>query len=281
VVIQGDERRTERVDVTRFANPRNVNDNSLQQVVGRRRTRKTRKVSHQIRYARHEHEVINAVRTSIGNSTVVTPPHVDQLINSIPEWLYPFVEVIDGHIVRERIIERDVKVEDWTQVQVHDEPIMGYEPGVIVGPYVLTGWGPREIAIEQERRKSVEQVATLSFDKQLAPVFVAAATGLSLIALMLLYRSLQGHGGFLFAMLATAAAISSVWQAVFGFEARRRNPNAGQYSHFVTATVAFLLLLSEWLLARTFFSLSWLTPVMLAGAAVISYLLGRQFKSNS
>jgi len=66
------------------------------------------------------------------------------LIEKIPDWLYPFVQVIDGDIFRERIIERDTQVEEWVDsVEVRDEPICGTEPGVIIGPFVLTGWGPR------------------------------------------------------------------------------------------------------------------------------------------
>jgi len=59
------------------------------------------------------------------------------LVNAIPEWLYQFVEVIDGQIVRELIIERDVSVEDWTQVNARDEPINDIDPGIIIGPFIL------------------------------------------------------------------------------------------------------------------------------------------------
>jgi len=51
------------------------------------------------------------------------------LIKAIPTWLYPSVEVIDGDIIRERIIERDTGVEDWRVAQVDDEPIVDWEMG--------------------------------------------------------------------------------------------------------------------------------------------------------
>ncbi|HQX51216.1 MAG TPA: hypothetical protein PLY87_13725 [Planctomycetaceae bacterium] len=51
--------------------------------------------------------------------------------------------MIDGDIVRERIIERNTGLEDWRVTQVYDEPIIGCELGVIIGPYVLSGWRGR------------------------------------------------------------------------------------------------------------------------------------------
>ena len=94
-----------------------------------RQSNVSRCATHHFRFARHEHKVINAVRTSIGNSAVVIPPPVANLIKAIPTWLYPSVEVIDGDIIRERIIERDTGVEDWRVAQVDDEPIVDWEMG--------------------------------------------------------------------------------------------------------------------------------------------------------
>ncbi len=99
---------------------------------------------------------MNAVRASIRNSQVVMPPAVVRLVEVVPEWLDDFVQVIDGDIFRKRIIEQDTKVKNWADMQVRDEPIIGCEPGVIIGPYVLTGWGPREVAAESDRRKTVD-----------------------------------------------------------------------------------------------------------------------------
>ena len=77
-------------------------------------------MKHTIRFERHEHEVINAIRTSVRNSTVVMPLPIVNLVKSIPEWLYPFVEVIDGHIICERVVAPNQSVEDWTKVDVRD-----------------------------------------------------------------------------------------------------------------------------------------------------------------
>ena len=97
------------------------------QIIGRQQIEETRgQGQHQHRFARHQHEVMNAVRTSIRKSQVVMPPTVVRLVEVVPEWLYDFVQVIDGDIFRERIIEQGIKVENWADVQVRDEPIIGW-----------------------------------------------------------------------------------------------------------------------------------------------------------
>lgn len=118
-----------------------------------RQLRITEKGSHHHRHARHEHHVMDAFYTTIRNSRVVVPLNVQALIDNIPCWLYPFVRVIDGQIIRERIIEQDYRQEAWQQVRLADEPVFGCEPAVIIGPFVLAGWGPREIAAELARRE--------------------------------------------------------------------------------------------------------------------------------
>jgi hypothetical protein len=233
VVIQGTAERTENVTET-------MTDDWLAdfdrvpggRVVGDRRTTSTHRVKHEIRFARHQHELINAVRTSIRNSTVIMPPQIVRLVESIPEWLYPFGEVIDGHIVRELIIERDIAVEDWTKVDVRDEPIIEYDvrddpifavdPGIVIGPYVLSGWGSVEIRKEQERRLAVEQAVRQERQVSLVPVLTAATIGLSVIALWLQYRWLRGNGGLLFFGLATVTAIGAAWQAMYDHAISRR-----------------------------------------------------------
>lgn len=241
------------------------------------------KGKHYHRIARHEHSVMNAICTSVRNSQVTMPPQVVPLIEKIPDWLYPFVQVIDGDIFRERIIERDTQVEEWVDsVEVRDEPIYGTEPGVIIGPFVLTGWGPREVGEEQSRRHKIQdaaaQQANVTTAQRRAPWLVAGAVVLSLVALLLLVRWLQGSGNLLFAILAIAAAIATVWQAAFDFATARRNPTALLAAHCATVSIACQMLLAGWLVVRWFQPVSWLTPVALGIAAVLAHVFGRRFQ---
>ena len=279
VVIQGAaETNQASTDTFTDANDGSFDTDRGRRVVGNRRTTATQSVKHEIRFARHQHELINAVRTSIRNSTVIMPPQIVRLVQSIPEWLYPYVEVIDGQIVRELIVERDLAVEDWTKVNVRDEPIIDVDPGIVIGPYVLSGWGSVEIRKERERLQSIEHAATLQVNERLAPVLIVAAMGLSVIAIWLQYRWMQGYGGFLFVILAPATAVVATWQAFSDHATRHRFATPQIYAHLMTLSMALVLLCAEWTIARMFNSLSWLTPVILSGVSFLCYHVARLFR---
>jgi hypothetical protein len=225
----------------------------------------------QHRLARHEHSVMNAVQTSIGNSRVLMPPEVERLVKSVPDWLYPFVSIIDGDLFRERIIEQDTKREDWQRsVHVRDEPIYGCEPGVIIGPYVLTGWGPREIQREQHRRAVAEQRGGILG-------FAWLAAGLALLALLLLGRTLSVGGGAIFVVLASCGSIGCTWLATFNAAIAMQRTNPILVARYQTVTAVFVLLFLEWMVARAFTPLSWVTPVVIL-LAVTTWLMSTQFE---
>lgn len=100
----------------------------------------------------HKHDTVNAIHTSLENSKVIMPEFVQALVKQIPEWMRPSICVIDGYLIREQIFERELCKHESTEVELEEELIHGYEPAVCLGPYVLTGWGPREIDAEVERR---------------------------------------------------------------------------------------------------------------------------------
>ncbi len=275
VVIQGPEVRTQSIKDS-YAN--DTDESSGRRVIGNRRTTSTRTVQHEIRFARHQHELINAVRTSIGNSTVIMPPPIVKLVDSIPSWLYPFVEVIDGQIVRELIIERDVSVEDWTQVDVRDEPIIDIDPGIVIGPFVLSGWGSMEIRKEQERRQAAQQQATEKVDARIAPLLVVAATGLSGIALWFQYLASTGHGNWLFVVLTTVTAVGAAWQAFLTHATRYRFAAPMHYALCMAICTSMVLMSAEWSVARIFHSMSWVTPVVLGATAFLGLQIGRLFR---
>ena len=278
VVIQ-DVGQTNRENSTVWgSNSVNVREASRPRVIGSRRTTSTTTGTHEIRHARHEHEVISAIRTSIGNSTVVMPPQILRLVEAIPEWMYPFVEVIDGHIVRERIVAKTVSVEEWAKVEIHDEPIYGIDPAIVIGPFVLSGWGSVEVHQEQERLAAVHQTATQQFQERLAPVLVFAVIALSGITLWIQHRWLQGNGGLSFVILSTTTAIVAASQALSDYAIRHRFAAPRHYVQCMTTGMALVLFLAEWGVARMFNPLSWVPPLILVAAAFLCFHFGRQFR---
>ena len=194
VLIQESRVQSNVAQATFFSGTRSRDPFTGERIIGKRTHHTEHRGQHHRRLARHQHDVMNAVRTSIGNSRVVMPPAVVHLIESIPVWLRPLVQVIDGEIFRERIVERNLRTEHWSEVDVRDEPItirdeplFGREPGVIIGPYVLTGWGPQEVEAELERRRQAEEQAAkqarVAAAGWQAPLYFGAAVLLTLITL--------------------------------------------------------------------------------------------------
>jgi len=278
VVIQDVDQTNRENSMIWGSNGVNGREGSRPFLIGSRRTTSTTTGTHEVRHARHEHEVISTIRTSIGNSTVVMPPQILRLVEAIPEWLYPFVEVIDGHIVRERIVAKTVSVEEWAKIEIHDEPVYGIDPAIVIGPFVLSGWGSVEVRQEQERLLAVQQTATQQFHERLAPVLVIAAIALSGTALWLQHRWLQGHGGLLFVILSTATAIVAASQALSDYAIRHRFAAPKYNVQCMTIGMAMVLFLAEWSVARMFNPLSWVIPLILAAAAFLCFHFGRMFR---
>lgn len=282
VVIQENDGASQRVlREERFEEIRERDPATGRQIVGRRIVEDTRgQGRHLHRFARHQHDVMQAVHTSIGNSLVVMPPQVQRLCEAVPDWLYPFIQVIDGTIVRERIIERDTRVDQWADRTQRDEPIIGCEPGVILGSFVLTGWGPREVKAEELRR---EAAAWEQFSRSATrsarwrwPLFAAVAALLAVCAVGLAFAALPGAA--LGSGLATVAALVATWQAALDWAITRRNPTAVLWAHCTAAALGCLLLLGLWLVTRLSQPWNWWPPLLLAVGGLVAHIMGRRFR---
>lgn len=281
VVVQENHGTTQQVTETRFDDLVDTDLDFSNRVVGRRTTIETKKGRHVHLFARHEHSVINAVRTSIGNSKVVMPPAVQELVRQIPEWLRPLATVIDGTIFKELIIEQPVGAEDFTQVTVRDDPIYGCEPAVTIGKYVLTGWGPREVRQEQERRDAEDRQVVGRQEQEtltiLAPVFALLGVALIPAALFLFGRSLSGAGGGFLAVFAAGAAVLAIWQAVYDLARTQQKPTPELVAHWAAGGVAFAILWTGWFVARWFLPVSWVTLVIFTVGFGVCIAQSRRF----
>lgn len=168
-----------------------------------RRSRPQSQVRHEHRLARHEHHAINAFCTSIENSRVVVPENVQRMMKQIPDWLRPSVQVVDGTLVRELIVESHVRTE------VTDIPVYGCEPAVIIGPFVLSGWGPREIDQELRRVAQTEAPSTESQHQQESAPWIGLA-GVTVVS-VLCAAGMAHWVHPAFALLGVVLVVFAVW----------------------------------------------------------------------
>jgi hypothetical protein len=261
-------------------------DDWFDEGVMRTTTTETTSATHVHRLARHEHAVMNAIRTTIGNSKVVMPPSVERLIHGVPKWLYPFVRVIDGDLFRERIVEQDLREQTWseTRVTVQDLPVFGPEPAVIVGPYVLTGWGPREVAVEQDRlatvRKDEPQQQHAENVAGHVPIQCAVAALLSLLSVAVAAIVAATEQGMLIWLATSIVAGVAVWHAYRGLALTHQSVFPQLQVALQTTTVMSGVLLVQWLAARFFISLHWITPVILAAVMWVAESLGSERRTT-
>ena len=120
----------------------------------------------------HEHHLMNAEAHELGESRFPLPQRIHNLVHKIPDWLMPYVRVLEGDLILERVFRRDVATTRWEFEEVRRLEIVtdprvsesaGYDadPAILLGPYVLTGWGQREIQREQRRRsQAIKQAPT-------------------------------------------------------------------------------------------------------------------------
>lgn len=283
VIIQENEGASERVSEERFRTPRQPDRGFGRQIVGRRTIEQTKgKGRHIHRFARHQHDVMQAIHTSIRDSRVVMPPSVQHLCETVPSWLYPFVQVIDGTIIRERIIERDATVDHWTDTQIRDEPIIGYEPAVIIGAFVLTGWGPREVQAEIQRREAVarDDAAKQAFSSAATrwPWLVTASLLLAVASMSLTLVSNRGSVSQLLALICIGGTLLSIRHAAFDRAIASRNSSADIWSNLTTASIGSQFLTVLWVVAGMYRNTTWFIPAGLIAIAVVCHFFSRIFR---
>ena len=112
-------------------------------------------VSDQHCLAQHEHHVTQAVAHKLEEKWHPIPQQFQPLLDAMPNWLRPHVRILEGHQYLERIFVRNLYKRDW-----QTEPIVRREfetePAILVGSYVLAGWGQAELDREKQRVNSIE-----------------------------------------------------------------------------------------------------------------------------
>lgn len=240
----------------------------------------TFEVPYQVTQFRCEHELINSIRTSIGNTRVRVPENVQRVIATVPVWLYPFVEIIDGTLIRRRMIGQNTHSASTKHflpvVEVREEHAP--DPGLMIGSVILCGWGPDEIdAIERqeheqatiwERRKSADYADVL----QLSLLVLTLILGVTLLCLI--YKA---YIGAFYPFLLTGVSMAmgaSLWQTIF-LRVRRTASTSSQLPAYSFAAFGCLLLLAILSVVFHVPGASFLLTKLLGGMAAVAWFTGK------
>jgi hypothetical protein len=148
----------------------------------------------------------------------------------------------------------------------------------------LTGWGPREIEQELDRRKSVAEKessdSAITAAKRSLPWLVAAS---GLLAAMALYVSVLAHLDRLpgvWPMLATAGSAVLIWWTAQNYVVASRQTSPRLFTWLSTTMLVGLLLIAEWLIAYFFRPVSWLVPLGLVALTAAAWKVGSWLESG-
>ena len=126
--------------------------------IGRTRIREetldVTKTRHTMYHGLHVKVVAEAKRNRVGRFEGVVPKEIADFLRATPPWLGEAIQIVDGKTRFDDVV--DVRI-DLAERVVGEPRIRylvppAYCPLVILGDYVLTGWGSREGAIETARQ---------------------------------------------------------------------------------------------------------------------------------
>lgn len=175
---------------------------------------------------RHEHHVMNAEARELKQEIHPIPRKHDELIDQIPEWLHPHLRVLEGTLILEQIVERQIGENQW-----QSEPILRsthvthqIDPAILLGHFVLTGWGQRDVDREIHRRRREASFETQALElpspealQEFGKLQTLAKASAATAVTMMLFSRLQPGVMLPLSLLLSAAAI-----AVFGYSLRIR-----------------------------------------------------------
>ncbi len=105
------------------------------------------------------------------------PARVRSLLDVIPTWLRPEIEIVEGDLFRSDEGKKRLKTEHWSETQVqtvrwedtdldYDDTFLDYheDPAATLGPYVLSAW------LCEERDEELHELAVTKHQRQQAVV---------------------------------------------------------------------------------------------------------------
>lgn len=90
----------------------------------------------------HEHHLMDAFACHPANAPTALPASIQQLIEQAPSWLSSQLQLVNGTLTQESVKKLVVRDETWQIVR--RVPRMHNDPALVIGPFVLAGWGPSD-----------------------------------------------------------------------------------------------------------------------------------------
>ena len=98
------------------------------------------------------HQLIHTVESAPQYGLVQVPQFHKRVIAAVPSWLASEVKLVEGTLVGITTIDQLCDTLEDTQL-LHGFSQVSYQfdPALVLGQYVLTGWGPHEIEAERDK----------------------------------------------------------------------------------------------------------------------------------
>ncbi len=112
---------------------------------------------------RRVQHLVNAHSFSLGQNVFPIPRLQASIIADLPSWITPALKVVEGTIIRETVSFQDQGCHHWNVERVLQDKIQWHtDPALVLGPFVLSGWGQPEIEAELALREQEAQTALMA-----------------------------------------------------------------------------------------------------------------------
>lgn len=129
---------------------------------------------------RHVHHIVRALPHAPSRYSKAMPVRVARFLESVPSWLMPHLNIVEGTITMEEVLRRKTGDETISETEVIS--VEKYSPTVALGPYSLLGWSADDLKGETAHWRGQAVVATIR-KKERNQTFRIAATLVTLAAL--------------------------------------------------------------------------------------------------
>ncbi len=95
---------------------------------------------------RHVHHIVAAQLHRLLDYPQPVPPRIREFLESVPSWLRPKLQIVEGQITMEEQIRRQVGESVRVETEIISE--YKYSPGVLLGYFNLLGWSATDLRQE-------------------------------------------------------------------------------------------------------------------------------------